>query len=486
MMYIFKNAITSITRNKGRNILLGIILLVIGCTTTVTLAIRSSATKLINSYEKKYDVEATISVNRENMKNNMKKPEEEKETTKEDNLSSLKEKFSSASNISIDDIKNYADSKYVKSYYYKESLSMNSNNIESSTTNKNNNKRPGSNKQEVQESSGDFNIIGYSSIEAMTEFISGNYKMAEGSISDDLTTYTCIINSELATLNNLSVGDKIVLTNPNNESLTYELTITGIYEENATNHSEISMFSDSINQIITNIKVVEDIKSADSTLNVKNTPTFILTSKDVIDSFTNEVSEKGLSEYLTITTNQEQIISATNSVSNLKSYATTFLIITIIIGVIVLLVLNAINIRERKYEIGVLRTIGMKKSLLTCQFALELLIVTLVSLSIGATFGAVISVPVSNQLLQNEINSSKEQVQDINKNFGHGEKDNFNFQKINGVFNIEAYDSINAVVDLKVLAELFGIGIALTLVSSISSMISIQKFSPLQILKERS
>ena len=128
----------------------------------------------------------------------------------------------------------------------------------------------------------------------------------------------------------------------------------------------------------------------------------------------------------------------------------------------------------------------MKKSLLTCQFALELLIVTLVSLSIGATFGAVISVPVSNQLLQNEINSSKEQVQDINKNFGHGEKYNFNFQKINGVFNIEAYDSINAVVDLKVLAELFGIGIALTLVSSISSMISIQKFSPLQILKERS
>ena len=47
-------------------------------------------------------------------------------------------------------------------------------------------------------------------------------------------------------------------------------------------------------------------------------------------------------------------------------------------------------------------------------------------------------------------------------------------------------DSIEAVVDYIVVLQLLGIGILLTLVSSIASMISIQRFSPLRILKERS
>ena len=51
---------------------------------------------------------------------------------------------------------------------------------------------------------------------------------------------------------------------------------------------------------------------------------------------------------------------------------------------------------------------------------------------------------------------------------------------------VQAYDSIDAVVDSKVLLELLAIGLALVLVSSIASMISIERFSPLTILKERS
>ena len=39
-MYVLKNAFVSISRNKGRNILIGIIILVISATTAVTLAIK--------------------------------------------------------------------------------------------------------------------------------------------------------------------------------------------------------------------------------------------------------------------------------------------------------------------------------------------------------------------------------------------------------------------------------------------------------------
>ena len=115
--------------------------------------------------------------------------------------------------------------------------------------------------------------------------------------------------------------------------------------------------------------------------------------------------------------------------------------------------MNMINIRERKYEIGVFRTIGVSKFKLTMQFVLELLIVTIIMLIIGAVIG------------------------------GKGPNDNMNIQ---GLVLVQAIDSIDAVVDFKVVGQLLGIGILLTLVSSIASMISIQRFSPLTILKERS
>ena len=67
-MYILKNAQISTTRNKGRNILIGIIIVVIACACTITLAINNTANDLISSYKKKYQKELSITFNRYKMK----------------------------------------------------------------------------------------------------------------------------------------------------------------------------------------------------------------------------------------------------------------------------------------------------------------------------------------------------------------------------------------------------------------------------------
>lgn len=499
-MYIIKNALISIKRNKGRNILLGIIILVIACATTVTLAIRNSADTLIESYDNKYDITASISVNRDNMRQNMGQPSSENATpsddssSREEKMKEMSEAFSAASKISEKDIESYADSDYVKSYYYTKSLEMNAEDLEqASSSNTGTDNMSGGNmwpgKSDSSSSSdkvkGDFTITGYSSLDAMTDFIEGSYSITEGSISNDFTANNCVINSELATLNDISVGDKITLVDPSDEDITYKLTVTGIFEETSSDASnQMSMFTNSANTIITNVTAVNNIIKLDEDMNSTTKPTFVLTNKDVIDSFAKEVEGKGLSEYLTVSSNVDDIESATSSISNIKTFATTFLIITFIIGGIVLFVINLINIRQRKYEIGVLRTIGMKKSLLTAQFTTELLAVAIISLAIGAGSGAMLSVPVSNSLLQKEITSSQNQMEEINQNFGGGFK-GVKGGSMNGVSQVQAFDSINATVDGKVLVQLFAIGIGLTFISSSACMVSIQRFSPLTILKER-
>ncbi len=101
---------------------------------------------------------------------------------------------------------------------------------------------------------------------------------------------------------------------------------------------------------------------------------------------------------------------------------------------------------------------------------------------IGAICGSCLAKPCGNMLLQNEIEDAKAQEQEISDNFGKGPMD----MKFKGSVQVKEIDTIDAIVDVKVVMELLGIGIILTLVSSLASMISIQRFSPLTILKERS
>ena len=273
--------------------------------------------------------------------------------------------------------------------------------------------------------------------------------------------------------------------NPNDENLTYELIISGIFQENSNSASDMSnMFSSSANMILTNDTIVKKILEDDENLSATLNPTYIIKDQESVDLFKEEVIEKGLANYYTVTDNLSVVTEATKSVANIKKFATTFLVITLIIGVVVLLVINMINIRERKYEIGVLRTIGMKKSKVIMQFVIELLVVSVIGLSIGAGIGAASSVNIANNLLANEIENSNEEKENINQNFGGSM--NHDNEKIQGVAEIEEVHEIQAVVDMKVLGELLIIGLGITILSSVSSMVAIARFSPLTILKERS
>ena len=522
-MYILKNAWTNIKRNKERNVLIGIIIMVIAAASSITLAIRESANNIVKAYQEKNQIEASISMNRENLMKDFRNNEKSQEE--------MINSFNSIESLTEEEIKNYGDSKYIDTYYYYYTLGVNAKDIteatdslvreteetETTTTTRqmpggNGGRNPGG--SEITESSrttrktekifneraqeGAFTLVGYNSYEDMQDFITGNYTITDGEVSSDFNSNSCVINSELATINDLKVGSTITIVDVKDESKTYELTITGIYKENTESANNMTnMFTNSANKIITNTNFIKNILEQNEELKPTITPTYILKNKNDIDKFKEEVTSKGLSEYYQVTDNIEVLESATESVDNVKVFATTFLIITLIIGGVVLVVINMINIRERKYEIGVLRTIGMKKSLLSLQFMLELIIVAIAALTIGAGIGACLSVKVANNLLANEIEKTNNEMNNINKNFG-GNKE-MNIENRNnkdmgmrrdrnnfGIANIKQVDNINAVVDIKVLAKLLGIGILLTLFSSLASMIAISRFSPLTILKERS
>ena len=521
-MYILKNSLLSIIRNKGRNLLIGLIILVIASASTVTLAIRNTANNLVKDYEKSHDIIATISFNRKKLTDNFKGGEDAQKS----NI----EAFNDIQSITYDDVANYGNSGYLKSYYYVYSTALDSDSLSKATdtyeyevedrktTTSSSSKTempsgfpggfPGGSMGGEQRTTinnnittiitrtketfgssralkGDFQLDGYSSYDAMTEFVDGTYKITEGEIISDFESFECVISEELVKLNEVSVGDTITLKNSNTEA-TYDFVVKGIYKDNSDNDNSFSMYSSNVNTLITGAGVISKLLEEDEEIKTNITPSFILKDESSIEKFSAELSAKGLNENYTVNTNIDDLKNATKSIENVKIFATMFLLITLVISGIVLFVINMINIRERKYEIGVFRTIGMSKTKLTIQFLLELLIIAVIALFIGAIIGGMLAKPIGNKLLENEIASNSEQMQDISNNFGIGDMKMPMDINFNGKKEVQEIEKIDAVVNFTVVAELLGIGAILVFLSSIASMISIQRFSPLTILKERS
>jgi len=187
-------------------------------------------------------------------------------------------------------------------------------------------------------------------------------------------------------------------------------------------------------------------------------------------------------------------------------------IVILIIGGIILVVLNVFSVRERKYEVGVLTAMGMKKWKVALQFICEILVVTMVAVTIGAGIGAVSAIPVTNALLENQVESQSAQQNKVNSNFGRpgnmggnmggmmdtpfgdsqppsdlpideGGKGGAFGNMLGGARNY--ITEVNSAMNLTVVLQMIGIGLLLTLIGGAASVCFIMRYDPLKILANR-
>ena len=527
-MYIIRNAIKSITRNKLRNILIGIIVLVIAVSACVALSIRQAAETTKTDTLNSMSVTGQISFDRTKAMQEMSQNSE----NSANGFDRGKFNFEAlGASLTLDDYMNYAEAlQDGDSYYYSGSVSLNAtgdllpygteessdeSSSESAETNQPFNPAEGGKgamggsmmgKGMTMTAQGDFSITGYSSYDAMLSMFGadGSYSISDGEIFDEESDdMSCIISDELALYNNLSTGDKLTLCNPDYEDETYTLTISGIYtnSDSSTEEGKISM-SDPANKIFISYSSLssiieasekadnktEDDSGEESSAVLTDVLSFTYTFADVdnYNSFAEKVYDLGLSEDYTVSSND--LSAFETSLAPLETLSTTamwFFIIVLIVGGIILVTLNIFNLRERKYEVGVLTAIGMKKAKVALQFLTEIFIVTFIAIIIGTAIGASVSVPVTNALLENQITSSQQSQDTLNEKFGmkpgSAKADRFNF----GVKTTNYVDSVSSATNIYVIIQLVLIGLFLTVIASLAALISIMRYEPLKILSNR-
>lgn len=446
-MYIVKHAVRSICRSKGRSILIGVILFVLALCSCIGLGIQKAADSSRAAMEALTNITATIETDRRGMMEQAQPPEGGQPL--EGDREAMREQLQEQQSLTLEELQTYAQADSVSAFYYTGTLYMAGTDELEAVASSQSESRPGPSGGLSTDS---FALIGYSSDEAMSDFIDGTASISEGSMfAEGGSDPVCVISSELALYNDISVGDEITLQDQDG---TVELTLTV-------------------------------------------SGTYVFSTMTDYEAFDAECRELGLDEAYTISsTDVNAYEQSLIPLENLSNFAFWFLAVILLIGVVVLIVINVFSIRERKYEIGVLCAIGMRKGKIAMQFLCENMVIALL-LGFGA--GAVLSVPASNALLQTQIASSSQRAQRMDDNFGRGgmpgDQEGQDMQQMeepqeeapempsDGM--VSAVSSVSEASDPIILLQMAGIAFVLVILSSSATLISIFRFDPLTILANR-
>ncbi|MDR2538554.1 MAG: ABC transporter permease [Bifidobacteriaceae bacterium] len=557
-MFVIKNAVLNISRSIGRNVLIAIIIVTIIASSAIALSISNAANAARVAGLENLQITGNIQFNRNQVF--AEQQENQSGEPSEDFRSGFRNQIQDSA-LSFDDYLKFTELPGVSSYFYTDSAGLNSasESLEAVSSSSNESNETGGRSFNVMGMFGisDFNLTGFSDDQAVTKAQDGTFTMTEGEVFPyDSADNNVIINSQLAIYNSLNVGDKIQLANPNNAEEIYELNIVGIYQNNNQSNpvggggGMNNMVQDPANAIYTNYKTLEAIiansvankidvqievgsrgsfgpnasesgqepeyidGTSELTSNIQFT--YVFDSKEDYDAFVAAKDsvvldgDKDIANYTVASTDLTTFESSLVPLENLSNFALTMLYIILGVGAVILVVVNLINIRDRKYEIGVYTAMGISKPKVVLGFATELLIVALVSVGIGSSIAAVSSVPVANAMLSNQISSMENQSESEQTQFGRGMisgengPDQFGGGGNNSTpgggpeqtmgnngfswrsANVSYVDQLNATMNFAILGQLLGIAILLSILSSVGGTVSVVRYEPLQILSDRS
>lgn len=381
------------------------------------LTIKNAADSAVTSAKKQAGATVTLSVNRETMMKVFKPDSENSSDSSNDTTTTTSVELATAKSI--------AEKSDVSSYLFTttttasagdgiSAISTSSSSENSSDDTSSANNQPENNGGMM--ASGDFTITGVNTTENVSDFTSGTSTISKGDgITSETADNSALISSDLASENNLSVGDTFTVTTTVDSTETnYTLTVIGIYDNSSTVTTAQMMSNDSNpqNNIYTTLTTANTMKGETDKL---DSAVYTLSNPEKMNSFVKEVKSEIDSDTYSVTSSDEIYEQMLSPLNNISSIAQNIVILVAIAGAVILTLIVILSIRERRYEIGVLMSLGENRLKIIGQFFTELFMVTIVSLVIASFAGNFVGNVLGNQLL-----SSSTQTQQTTKQVPNG------------------------------------------------------------------
>jgi putative ABC transport system permease protein len=539
-MYVLQNALKNIFRNKGRNILLAAIIFAIIATTVVTLIIHNTSTAVIENYKEQFSSEVSIM------------PDIQKITEAARSNSPVERPRITRPSLTPELQLAFAQSQYLKESIATAQSPVNSDSltaVDKSEETANSGGFGGGTPFRMG-NEGDYRILGdeYSDFDDNSRVLQEESAMPQDG--------ECLISAELAELNGISVGDTANFTvtfehpipddmdlsgKESGDIITLDgveytvdkmtmpgrmqdvgesiyraqrkavltMTVSGIYDDYTDEYPNENLSGipsmNRRNEILTTLDTVLNLRKPQEsgiTLDIK----YYLKNPDLLDAFKSDVKTMGLTDDFMVTVDSQSYQTIVKPVESMKSISLTFMIVVMIMGAIIVLLLTSISIRERKYEIGVLRAMGMKKKKVAIGLLFEIITISCACMVIGTAAGIFAAQPVSDMLLKSQL-AALESQDDSSGNIQGGNSDRRQGGMMGGMggmtggmngrggggripnFNAEPeaepLSEMDITIGFATIFQIFAVAVGLSGIAGIFSAAKITKYEPIKILAER-
>ena len=412
MNYI-KRAIQSLWAKKGRSIIMITVFSAILIFVLAGLTIRSGAELATTNAKKSVGATVTLSTNREAMFKQQSNSDSDDESSRPDPGS-----FEQTP-VNLSDAKKIAELANVKSYSFEASTSADKGTGITPISSDSDSEEESSDEQAVGfggqkapggMSQGDFQIKGVSESNSYSDFSSGTASLVEGKAitSDDEGTNNVLIEQSLAEANDLSVGDKFKIKDTDDKD------VKGIYKTSDSGNSMSARFNfmNPANTIFSSYTLVNTLTGSEG--KTIDSAVYNLDDPKDMDSFVEAANKLIDTDTFSLETNDQMYQQMLQPLNNVSSFAKNIVILVAVAGVIILTLIIMLSIRERKYEIGVLLSLGESRVKVISQFFVEIFVCMIFALGIAAASGNVVGNAVGNQLLSQQTTSQNADGQEAN------------------------------------------------------------------------
>lgn len=486
-----KRALCSVTRKKGKSLILFAVIFVLGNVIAGAIAIQQSTQNVEANVKKQLGAMATIEIDWEN------------------NQDELMSESTDIEQLKVDLIKKVGESPYVKYYDYNTSSYAETKDLKSVTLD-----------SEQFGGMEGFTLKG-SNYAKILDVEEKAIKLVDGSVfsqSDiDDGKNVGLISSKVADENGISVGDQMVIdmrgkdyTDESGQKELFKLDVPiqviGIFEpekvemENKDqgkkseeqNMNQQFMSVQQFNTIYLPNKTVLEIsknyfekmkKEAPESMGLGDideedteyyAPVYVLKSPDDIEAFKQE-TEPLLPKLYTVKASTDQYEKIGGSMKKMSQISGYVVLISVIATLLIISLVVLLFMRDRKHELGIYLSLGDKRSHVMGQIMIEMLIISGIALIISLITGNFLGKMVSESLLNSDILSNGANQMDMYSGLSTSL----------GAMDLTADDVMNAyevTFSLGYIVTYLVVGLATVLLSAVLPLLYIVRLNPKKIM----
>ncbi|MGW8887438.1 ABC transporter permease [Streptomyces sp. NPDC055749] len=336
-----------------------------------------------------------------------------------------------------------------------------------------------------------FKADGVRDMDSVKDFRSGDSKIIEGSgITPDSESDMVVIEERVAKDNDLKVGDKVELNaniqNPDGRLTTKEtgFTVGGIYRnDTADPGTYVPPMMAPSNQIYVTpdgATRLEGKKVGSDGGNVKSA-TFTLHSPDDVDQLKKDAEAAGADlKIFPISVNDKQYKTLVGPINKTADFASLTVWLVAVAGTVILALIIASNMRERRKEMGILLSLGEKKPRLLGQHLVEVVSCAVLAIGFAAAGSQAIAQAVGDQLLSGQVSSAQESA--AGQEPGQDRSDTTGGANREETPEVEPIDSIDIRLGAGDIGAVGATGIGIAALATIVPGIRILRLNPRHIL----